>query len=879
MTEHDDIDWARVEALFPDLLDTPREQRARFLDRHCKDAPALRRELEAMLASSERATVFDRVPQVRAQDQGDAAPMEPLAADTRIGAWRIARMIGRGGMGEVYLAERADGGFAQQAAIKLLHGDAARHAERFEEERRILAQLSHPNIARLLDGGVHEGRAWMAMEYVPGQSITEHCRANALPLPARLKLFHQVCAAVAHAHASLIIHRDLKPSNILVNEAGQVKLLDFGIAKLIDPNAAALATHTTAFTPDHAAPEQVEGGPITIATDTYALGVVLYEMLGGRLPWSFGDTPLSRAIDRLLREDPPPVSKAAGEVGAGAVPAQDLRGDLDAIVARCLRRLPQDRYATVQALQDDIDRHARREPVLARQGGGRYVARLWLRRHRVLASAIAIAGIALLAGTGIALWQAGIAKREAAHARAQQRIAEMQRAQVAVQANSSLAVQELLMQMFSHAMAADGGKGTSVSDVVQMLQMLGGSSKTLDDAARAQLFLRLAKLGMISGDADAAGKLIDRARPLVAKAGGARPRLLAQQLDAQLTLAVATHASQRMVLLGPPLMELLDALPQPLDPEMQEVRFNTLRAWGWGLDQLGRVDEAIVVKERALRAIEQRFGPGTERTRTAQSDLSRAYALAGRYSEAARLSRGILANGKTASAMSRITDMIYLAQSLRQSQQGLPEALRLLREALALAERDGTLPPLYRRWALALQADVLLEQGDIPAAAGLLQSAPAFQPATMDMDGERSAEITLVGVRSDVAWAQGDAAASARHAQVALDFLGRPDPDSSSEQQKFLGLRLRLLRTQAKELPQAALRTQVAGVVRDLDSLPVTQRSIYLAIAAETLRLGGMSAEALALAKRAVAAADAMPEPNPRQQQNARRQLQAASQA
>ena len=421
MTGHDDIDWARVEALFPDLLDTPPEQRARFLDRHCGDAPALRRELEAMLAASARATVLDRVPQVRAQDDGAGDELQPLAADTRIGAWRIVRMIGRGGMGEVYLVERADGGFAQQAAIKLLHGDAARHAQRFEEERRILAQLSHPNIARLLDGGVHGARAWMAMEYIEGQGITEHCRARALPLPARLKLFHQVCAAVAHAHASLIIHRDLKPSNILVNDAGQVKLLDFGIAKLIDPNAAARATQTAAFTPDHAAPEQVEGGRITTATDLYALGVVLYEMLGGRLPWSFGDTPLSRAIDRLLREDPPPMSKAAADADtdAGAVPAQDLQGDLDAIVARCLRRLPEDRYPTVQALQDDLDRHARREPVQARRGGRSYVARLWLRRHRMLAIAIAVACLSLLAGTGLALWQAGIARGQAREAQQQ----------------------------------------------------------------------------------------------------------------------------------------------------------------------------------------------------------------------------------------------------------------------------------------------------------------------------------------------------------------------------------------------------------------------------------------------------------------------------
>ena len=865
----DDIDWARVETLFPDLLELPGEQRARFLDRHCKDAPALRRELETMLASSERATLFDRVPQVVARHDESPVDDMPLAADTRIGAWRIVRMIGRGGMGEVYLAERADGGFAQQAAIKLLHGDAARHADRFEEERRILAQLSHPNIARLLDGGVHGDRAWMAMEFIEGRGITDHCRDRALPLPARLKLFHQVCAAVAHAHASLIIHRDLKPSNILVNEGGQVKLLDFGIAKLIDPNAAARATHTTAFTPDHAAPEQIEGGRITTATDLYTLGVVLYEMLGGRLPWSFGDTPLSRAIDRLLREDPPPVSKAAAEAGAGAVPAQELQGDLDAIVARCLRRLPQDRYPTVQALQDDLDRHARREPVLARQGGHRYIARLWLRRHRMLAATIAIACFSLLAGLVLALWQAGIARREAAHAREQQRIAETQRAQVRVQANSSLAVQELLMQMFSHAMAADGGKSTSVRDVVDMLQMMGAQGRALDDAAKAQLSLRLSKLAIVSGDLEAAAALVGHARPLVAKSGGARPRLLAQQLDAQQTLAMTMHDPQRMVQLTTPLLRLLDALPQPLDAEMLEIRFNALRTLGWGLDQLGRPDEAIAAQHRTLRALQDHYGPGHPRVSTALSTLARAYALAGRYSESARLTRSSLAGAPT---MDRIASMIELAHTVRQSANGLPEAERLLREAQEQATRNPQLPPFVLEWVRAARADVLREQGDTATAAGLLQAASAFKPAPGSFE-ERGVRILILTAQSDLAWAMGDAAAAGRHAQAGVDLIGAPTAGSSSEQQKFLGLRLRILRANAGRTPREALQAQVDDVVRGLDALRIARRAPYLGMAAEALRLGGSADAAAAMARRAIAAADAEPEPSTRVQAAAREEL------
>lgn len=417
-TGHDDgIDWTQMESLFPDLVALSPALRPRFLDRHCRGNDALRHELEAMLVASEGHSVLDQTPQVRAQHGATPTDDAPLPTNTRIGAWRIVRMVGRGGMGEVYLAERAEGGFTQQAAIKLLHAEASQHAERFEDERRILAQLTHPNIARLLDGGIHDGRAWMAMEYIAGSDIAEHCRANALSLQARLKLFHQACAAVAHAHASLVIHRDLKPSNIMVSESGQVKLLDFGIAKLIDPHALSpRITHATPFTPDHAAPEQIEGGPVTTAADIYALGVVLYELLCARLPWSFGDTPLSRAVDRLLREDPPPPSQAASNAPQGALPARELEGDLDAITARCLRRLPQDRYATVQALQDDLDRHAQALPVRARDGGRRYRVRLWLRRNRVLAAVSALAGFAVLSGLGVAVWQAQQAQQQAQRA-------------------------------------------------------------------------------------------------------------------------------------------------------------------------------------------------------------------------------------------------------------------------------------------------------------------------------------------------------------------------------------------------------------------------------------------------------------------------------
>ncbi|HSD15844.1 MAG TPA: serine/threonine-protein kinase [Thermomonas sp.] len=875
----DDIDWARVEALFPDLLELPPAQRARFLDRHCTRDPALRHELEAMLAASERDSVLDHAPQVRAQHDAAHADDSVLSAEMRVGAWRIVRMIGRGGMGEVYLAERAEGGFTQQAAIKLLHPDASQHAERFEDERRILAQLTHPHIARLLDGGFHHGRAWMAMEYVPGQGIADYCRGHALSLRARLKLFHQVCAAVSHAHAALVIHRDLKPSNILVNETGQVKLLDFGIAKLVDPHAPdARITQATPFTPDHAAPEQIEGAPATTAVDIYALGVVLYELLCDRLPWSFGDTALSRAVDRLLREDPPPPSQVAGKHGDRPLPARELQGDLDAIVGRCLRRTPLDRYPSVQALQDDLDRHAQAQPVLAHQGGHRYRLRLWFRRNRILAIAAALAGISLLAGLGAALWQADQARREAANARAQQAIAEYQRAQVRVQANSSMAVQELLMRMFAHAMAMDGGRSTSVADLVDAIRMMGAHDSALDDAARAQLFLRMARLGAAAGDFTAAKGMLAQADPLIGTAGAVRPRLQVQQLDTQLTVAVAMQDLDGMARLAPPLLRLLDSLPQPLDEEMLQLRLNALRSLGWAYDQQGKADESARYKREFLQASIARYGEDHPRTRDARAELSRAYMLQGRHAAAAELLREALREKpgqKPATRMVRVSNLIDLATAVRESGPGLPEALRLLRQAETETRTAGGVPDFYLPWILALQADVLREQGELAAAAKPLAEAARFRPTTGDLKSASAVRVVVLNTQSDLAWAIGDAAASAQHARDALAALGTPDAGDSGDRQRQLGLRLRVLRTQAAVLPRERLRTQVAAIVHDWDALPTMQRATYLAMAAESLRLGGIPDPALA--RRAVAAADAEPEPNPRRQASAAREQRSAT--
>jgi len=332
-----------------------------------------------------------------------------LPAGTRLGAWQVQHLIGRGGAGEVYLAERADGGFQQRAALKLLQAGAGAESSRFHSEREILARLEHPCIARLLDGGVlADGRPYMVMEYVEGASLTEFCDAARLDLRARLALFAKVCDVVAYAHRSLVVHRDLKPGNILVTPQGNVKLLDFGVAKLLDTMASAMASELTCapLTPDYAAPEQLTGQAITTATDVYALGVLLFELLTSRRPFHHTGVPLAQAVRSVLHDQPPVPSRAGRANGSANIPPKLLEGDLDAIVAKCLRKEPEHRYESVEALELDVQRHLSSQPVLAREGARWYVLGRFVRRHRWVVAAGTTLVLALTAALAVVSWQA-----------------------------------------------------------------------------------------------------------------------------------------------------------------------------------------------------------------------------------------------------------------------------------------------------------------------------------------------------------------------------------------------------------------------------------------------------------------------------------------
>jgi non-specific serine/threonine protein kinase/serine/threonine-protein kinase len=331
-----------------------------------------------------------------------------LPAGTRLGAWQVLRLIGRGGNGDVYMAARADGGFQQRAALKLLRASAAAESGRFQSEREILARLEHPCIARLLDGGVYaDGRPYMVMEYVEGVSLTEYCDEARLDLGARLALFAKVCDVVAYAHHSLVVHRDLKPRNILVTPQGNVKLLDFGVAKLLDSvtNLPPGDLTSAPLTPDYAAPEQLTGQAITTATDVYALGVVLFELLTLRKPFKHTDVPVATAVNAVLHDQAPVASRAVRAGGARVSPKL-IEGDLDAIIAKCLRKEPEHRYESVEALQLDVQRHLRSQPVLAREGARLYVLSRFIRRHRLIVAAGTTLVLGLAAGLAVVSWQA-----------------------------------------------------------------------------------------------------------------------------------------------------------------------------------------------------------------------------------------------------------------------------------------------------------------------------------------------------------------------------------------------------------------------------------------------------------------------------------------
>jgi serine/threonine-protein kinase len=398
---------ARIAELLREGLDQPAAARAAWLARTCGDDRGLHGSLARLLdLDSQSGLAIDR-------------PLDHLVAATlpsgdvamggeRIGSYRLLRKLGEGGMGSVWLADRVEGGFTQQVALKLIRlgMDSTAVLAQFRRERELLAQLNHSDIARLLDGGLDAlGRPWFAMEYVAGTDLREWIDHGNADLHARLGLFLRLCRAVAYAHQRLIVHRDLKPSNVRVRADGTPCLLDFGIARLVDVDAAEEVTEHRFLTRAYAAPEQLSGGVLTTATDVFALGALLFELLTG----------LRHSSHR--REDGTETLPSAAVQAAAATcwraDASHLRGDLDAIVLRALAEEPQRRYAGAEALADDVERFLDGRPVLARRDGAPYRIGKFVRRNRFASAAALAAALAMVGGTAASLWQAQRAERMA----------------------------------------------------------------------------------------------------------------------------------------------------------------------------------------------------------------------------------------------------------------------------------------------------------------------------------------------------------------------------------------------------------------------------------------------------------------------------------
>jgi len=522
--------WRAVEELFDGALPLGPLERREFLDRRCHDH-ALRRQVESLLAASactppflEHAAAEFAGPALEDLDDG---PSSVGAVGERVGPYRLIAPAGYGGMSVVYLAERDDGVHSGRVAVKVLRrADGSRDlARRFATERRILGSLTHPNIARILDGGVTEaGWPYLVMEFVDGDPIHVHCARQASDLNTRLRLFLEICDAVQHAHERLVVHRDLKPSNVLVDREGRVRLLDFGIAKLLAPGSDELLTGAGVrlMTPEYAAPEQVRGGTITTATDVYALGVMLYELLSGERPYDLEGRSPSEMESIVCEDDPPPPS-ARGTRGARAPEEpnasttttavlesvrRQARGDLDTICLKALSKSPDRRYGSAREIADDIRRYLGGHPVLARPTTVAYRMGKFVRRNR---TGFSLAGFAFVL---LAAFAIGMTRQQMVTARAHERAAsEAERANL---------VSAFLVSLFEASDPYAGAADTMTTVELLDRGMQRMESASNDPAVVAALVSTMGQANIGLGRYEHAEALFRRAVAMSEASDGAR---------------------------------------------------------------------------------------------------------------------------------------------------------------------------------------------------------------------------------------------------------------------------------------------------------------------------------------------------------------------
>jgi serine/threonine-protein kinase len=649
-----------VDAVFDAVLDLPDAEQEAYIDGACGDDLGLREEVYRLLRAYRSSEGFMDSPAVVVATPllgGDDVLSE--AAPERIGPWRVVRAIGEGGMGQVFLGERADGQFEQRVALKLIRHGAPGLVRRFLEERRILALLEHPRIARLIDGGITSGGLpYFAMEFIDGEPIDAYCSTRNLSLDDRLGIFGDVCEAVSYAHHHLIIHRDLKPTNILVTPAGQVKLLDFGIAKLLGAQASPDMTHHEyrVMTPDVAAPEQVRGEPVSTATDVYSLGVLLYMLLTGERPYDLhGKTPSE--IERIVceYEPPPPSARAPDHL------RRQLRGDLDLIVMKALEKEEGRRYESPAALAEDLQRYRGGHPIVARPVSVRYRLRKFVGRHR---TGVGIAALFLLALTGAA-------SRE-----------RVLRGRSEVEARKAQEVGDFLVSVFKVADPFAGREGAGGSVTARELLDRGAAriDSTLADQPEVQAELR-SVLGRVYANLG----LYDKATPLFERSLEQRKMLHGPQHPS---------VAEDMDLLGAALMRL-DRYDEA-EPLLRDALALRRRALGNAdsataqsvehlatlLEERNKYDAALPLHREALTIRQAVFGDSSVEAAFSMSNLGLVLYRKGAYDEAERLYR-------------RALDIEV--RRLGENHPSTAAVMQNLAQALTLAGRAEEAEPYYRR--------------------------------------------------------------------------------------------------------------------------------------------------------------------------------------
>jgi serine/threonine-protein kinase len=722
-------DWTAVRALFEELVELPESERAARLAAAAD--PEVRARVERLLAADSEAGRFMETPAaVLAVDMwtDQSPPPEPLPE--RIGVFRIVGRLGRGGMGDVLLGERADGAFEQKVAIKLLRRgmDSEEVLARFARERRILARLEHPHIARLLDGGItDDGRPYFVMELVTGEPITAFARSRSLAVEERIRLVLDCCDAVSAAHRSLVVHRDLKPSNVLVTSEGGIKLLDFGIAKLLGPDDAdptQTRTDLRLLTPAYAAPEQVLGEPVTTATDVWALGALLYELLTGTLPQKRDrsgpelaaaaqqDT-VERASARVAREPLESLPVAEPSEADRRRIERALRGDLDNVLRMALRREPERRYGSVAALADDLRRHLAGRPVRARADTFGYRLGKFVRRQRVAVAAAVLILLTLIGGLAATRWQARRAEANAKTAAAAARRAE--------------GVKEFLIGLFEIADPEQTGGQVSAKEILDQAGRRLQTELSREPDVRADLLEAVARIDRSLGRLDTAEELATRSLSIREKGlpsadSSARARGLAtlgavnmskgklDEAEKQLAGALAVlekteppdslataraRSDYAQVLFWKGQSEKAEALERRVYETYRRVAGDDdvqtavhLRNLCVLLDELDRLDEAEKTCRDSQAVLVRRLG--SEHVNVAQSDLNLAELLKrrGNAAEAEKLYRhaldvrrsGLGPNHQAVGQSLQLIGLFYLEQGrLDESEKAYGEALALWR--------------------------------------------------------------------------------------------------------------------------------------------------------------------------------------------------------